>query len=518
MQLDIDNSSQGDSSEDENPLRSSKAHRHGHGGQQLKFAANAQTWASEFPFPTFRSKGHKPSGTSMDSRGDDDVSDDELDDVENGRDSESSDDENINIVPPHRLASDWAFEHHKKSWRDQINESMIPSKSLDLSINGAGGGSTRRRSIHNALSASVQEAPPVPLPSREEAAALITVATAGSSALSGRLNTELTDLSWIARNQRQPACHLHLGNLHLRIDDLDEEERRGGKKLTLINSPRSCLVLLRKGVGLQCLLRRPWAKKRFNHTASFGALDTLSIEERKEYALEKLRQSRMQDIAAEYRALISVVEMEDVIQQCGEVIRSKKLLGELKRSSRPSSSFLRTANHSTVPEQLATLSRERPASALSQLQGILECRKEVCTRVTSTGEAASHLATKIRSLANKSRETWTAIEEKERRAADNLRRLEEERKERRTLRGGKDELYHIQNLAASGAHAYRTLLFEERTKLRSNEAMRYKEAVKTTLLELSDARRRQRIVEDVSHDALLRSIEAERKLFGRRSE
>lgn len=77
------------------------------------------------------------------------------------------------------------------------------------------------------------------------------------------------------------------------------------------------------------------------------------------------------------------------------------------------------------------------------------------------------------------------------RAEDEARRLE-----RLVLRSGKEELAKAQRIAAAGVSAYRKLLLEQRSRARELDAQLMMTAKSVSQLQLQEANRVARIVED----------------------
>ena len=183
------------------------------------------------------------------------------------------------------------------------------------------------------------------------------------------------DLAWLGQPCRQtgrlrpPGIHLHLGNFVARIDE---------DAPVMLNSPRSAVVLLRKGVPVQSLLRRPWARKRFTHTSSFGAIDTLKIDEKKEFALERLRQDRLTELVAEYHELCAVSDHDDVSEACRQLVETQRRLqqgteqravGTSAGMGRPSSAMSRVSMNRPV-SAMSRANLSRPASAMLGMSSI----------------------------------------------------------------------------------------------------------------------------------------------------
>jgi hypothetical protein len=448
----------------------------------LRFSSNLQTWASEYPFPTFKSskkqRGRPGTTTGQVAQVVYDNDDADPDDVGSHPDASSSDEEGgpIAILPPHPFASDATIEHHHTSWSAHAARFAPPvDPGKVASFRGTAGDAST---------------PPV---GREEVSTLLAmicgtnsgVATTASRQLASLVDTTHVDIRWLASVQpNPPSCHLHLRNLHIRLD----EQMTGNT--TLINSPRSALVLFRKGVPLPSVLRRPWAQKRFTHKASFGALDTLTLTERREYVLEELRRRRLEEVLIEYDKLCRVTRSDDVVEIAAEVMRDQKKLSSLYQV-RPTSSVSR-ATHPVVRGQVSEVAASRPGTALSSLKRRLEEARSVSEQTMYDAP----LMVRSRLLQNKAGHTLHKIAVREATTEALLKEKEAQRKEKIVLAHGRNHLVREQLRTTTSAHAYRRIVLDQHNARREDEASRYKEALYTCSVELSDAHRSSHLLRD----------------------
>lgn len=446
----------------------------------LRFSSNLQTWASEYPFPTFKPskksrKGAPASGASVTAALYDDDDDDPLAGEGGPKDDDSSsDDEPIVVLPPHPHSSDASLEHHRTSWATHAAR-FVPE------------------ALTRAASFRAEEHNGTPQIGKEEVSTLLAMVCGSNSSISTTASRRLTplvdsthiDVRWLASTRPEPpSCHLHLGNLHLRLD----EQMTGNT--TLINSPRSALVLFRKGVPLPSVLRRPWAHQRFTHKATFGALDTLTLTERREYVLEELRRRRLEEVLAEYEKLCKVTRSEDVVELAAEVMRDQKRLTTMYQV-RPTSSVSR-ASHPAVREQVSAAAASRPGTALSSLKRRLEEARSVSEQTIFEAP----LMVRSRLLEGKANLTLSKIASREATTASLLKEKEAQRKEKLVLAHGRNHLVREQLRTTTSAQAYRRIVLDQHNARREDEALKYREAMFTCSVELSEAQRNAHLVRD----------------------
>lgn len=453
----------------------------------LRFSSNLQTWASEYPFPNFRpSRKHRkhrsgPGGhnkVESDSESDDVYKDDESDEKPDSS-SEDEAERHVRILAPHPHASDAILEHHRTSWASHAASFGMYDTTDRPQVS----------TTHQSDKAPPSGTPPA---GREEVSTLIALAHKFSNSplgvartLSSRIDATHMDVKWLADIRPQPpSCHLHLGNLHLRLDEKLVE------KTVLINSPRSALVLFRKGVPLSSLLRRPWAQKRFTHKASFGALDTLTLTERREYVLEELRRRRLEEALRDYEALCAVTAVDDIVCLAADIMRDRHKLSTIKQV-RPLSSVSR-ALHASVSTQVTEIAGSRPNTALSSLKRRLEQARSV----SEQSVMESPLMVRARLLRHRADETTRKIKAREAATAELLNEQEAQRKERIVLLHGRNHLVREQQRTATSAQAYRNIVLDRHNARREDMASRYREAMYTCSMELSEAQRQAHIVRD----------------------
>ncbi|CUG88609.1 Hypothetical protein, putative [Bodo saltans] len=450
----------------------------------LRFSSNLQTWASEYPFPVFkpsRKQRHNKAATtsSVVHVVYDNDEDDEDTSATAKVDASSSDEEDgpISVLAPHPLSSDATIDHHRTSWAAHASRFAPPARLERVA-------SFRGQPIED------DSTPPV---GREEVSTLLATVCGPNSGVSSTASRQLAslvdathvDIRWLASVQpKPPSCHLHLGNLHLRLD----EQMTGNT--TLINSPRSALVLFRKGVPLPSVLRRPWAQKRFTHKASFGALDTLTLTERREYVLEELRRRRLEEVLLEYEKMCRVTRPDDIVELAAEVMKDQQKLSAMYRV-RPTSSVSK-ASHPSVRGQVTDVAATRPGTALSTLKRRLEEARSVSEQTMYD----SPLMVRSRLLQSKAGSTLHKIAVREATTEALLKEKEAQRKEKVVLAHGRNFLVREQQRTTTSAHAYRRIVLDQHNTRREDEASRYREAMYTCSVELSEAHRASHLVRD----------------------
>jgi hypothetical protein len=385
-------------------------------GSAFHPAAKPDDWAAYFPFPTFsRRKRH------------DDHEEQLLMRHRALEDDFSSGDENCAppvVVSAHPMSSDWnlrdepfAVDRHEASCCSTVMSARRNEQSPVLSIEELTG---------------------------------LTSMTDLRHPSNGMLKMQHVDLSWMARRHNgrisPPSVHLCLANLHAAVDAGNVTVDQ-----VLINSPRSAVLIIRKGIELEELLRRPWAEKRHKHQASFGSVTTMSAADQRELAAEKGRQRLLRTLENEYEAMCRAVELEDILQ-----------FFKGYRFDRPSSA-LRSDGHAPTPTLL------RPSSsAMMRSQSMI-----MRDRLASQREhVSSVIANKTYMDDQRRRQLVEKIHARDEMVAQRLAAIEEEHRTSLIYSKAREEKWFAKHNHSTKVATFRQIVSRERSRFRFDEAVR----------------------------------------------
>lgn len=131
------------------------------------------------------------------------------------------------------------------------------------------------------------------------------------------------DLDWMVRKPPRPgqtasvtppAVHLHLGNIasSLRHNSIKTKQ-------TLINSPRSAIVMLRNGVTMDDLKKQPSSLDcEVVEKKPFITLEQLSWDQKRYLAIETARLSKLRQVVDEYNVVSQRVSFDSVVAFCNQ--------------------------------------------------------------------------------------------------------------------------------------------------------------------------------------------------------
>ena len=384
-------------------------------------AAKPDDWAAHFPFPTFARK-----------RLGDDHEDQLLMRHRTLDDELSSDDENAGppqTINAHPMSSDWNL------------------RSEPFSVD------RRQNTDYRPLTASSMLSPARSMKGHTLAIEELTALTSMSDLRhpsNGQLKMQHVDLSWMARRQNgrivPPTVHLCLANLHAAIDAGDVTPSQ-----ILINSPRSSILIIRKGIELSELLRRPWAERRHKHQASFGSVSQMSVSDRRELAAEKSRQHLLERLENEYEDLCKEVDLEEILQFCRGY-----------HAERPCSALRAVGNSSS-----ATLSRPS-SSALTRSRSMI-MRDRFSSRVE---HEASVLATKAYMNETRRNELIEKIHHRDETIKKRIALINEHHQHSIVRSRAHEETWFAKHDHSQKVAQFRQIVARERSRFRFDEAVR----------------------------------------------
>jgi hypothetical protein len=306
-----------------------------------------------------------------------------------------------------------------------------------------------------------------------------------------RLNIRHMDLVWMRRRSDQsrvtpPNCHLNLVTVQ---SGMDHGEAHPGQ--VLINSPRSALVLLRHGVCVQDLLRRPWAQARHLHSAPFGAPETLALSDRKELALEKMRLELVAKLEKEYSELCAFASFEDIVDFCS-----------VYDADRPSTALrIPFPRHPVMDRSLYTSSYGATSnlSTSKPPRDIAEESFQSSVRRILHREKLLKNSTDLRQDVARKMKTIALHDEQNRKLELRRRELDGMRSEKRVVLQGLSEVWNHRYSASERAASFRQLVRNVKVDRRCDEAATMKREMETSCLRLADHLRKSRSAASLSN-------------------